>query len=116
KVYTVNRSEVRSDPVNVTIQPLISPIELAFGTLKTGQDFGGVNIQFDNEEGIEFVLYVLTKDEEDAWQIYDRLYTTEKQPNYTSRGLEAEKQEFAFYFQDKWNANSCFSASNPLDV
>lgn len=116
QLYTVNRSEVRSDPVNVTIQPLISPIELAFGTLKTGQDFGGVNIQFDNEAGIEFVLYVLTKDEEDAWQIYDRLYTTEKQPNYTSRGLEAEKQEFAFCFQDKWQniSDTLFQTITPL--
>src|SRR5690606_10417405 len=80
------------------------------------QDFGGVNLQFDNEIGNEYVLFILTKDEEGAWNIHDRLYTSEKQPNYTSRDLVAEPQDFAFYFQDKWQnvSDTLFQTITPL--
>src|SRR5690606_19138527 len=69
QLYTVNRSEVRSEPIEVTIKPLVSPIEVAFESLKVAQDFGGVNVQFDNETGNEYVLYILTKDE-NRWSVY----------------------------------------------
>lgn len=116
QLYTVNRSEVRSEPVEVTIKPLVSPIEVAFETLIATQDFGGVNVQFDNETGNEYVLYILTKDEGNNWSLYDRLYTIEKKPNYTSRGLEAEPQDFAFVFQDKWQnvSDTLFQNITPL--
>ncbi len=116
QLYTVNRSEVRSDPEEVTIKPLVSPIEVAFETLHATQDFGGVNLQFDNETGNEYVLYILTKGEGNDWAVYDRLYTMEKRPNYTSRGLVAEPQDFAFFFQDKWQntSDTLFQNITPL--
>jgi len=116
RLYTVNRSEVRSDPMEVSIKPLISPIEVAFQTLVATHDFGGVNVQFANEMGNEYVLYILTKDAENNWNVYDRLYTMEKNPNYTFRGLAAEPQDFAFYFQDKWQntSDTLFQNLTPL--
>src|SRR5690606_38129315 len=48
-LYTVNRGEVRSDPIQVIIKPLISPLELAFNTLEPASDFGGVNVKYENE-------------------------------------------------------------------
>lgn len=115
-LYTVSRSEVRSDAVSVSVKPLVSPIEVAFGTLQTRQDFGGVNVQFDNAAGIEFVVYIMTKNEDGTWFLHDRLYTTAREPNYTSRGLDAESQDFAFYFQDKWQnvSDTLFQTITPL--
>lgn len=116
KLYTVSRTEVRSDPVEVEIQPLISPIEIAFSTLQVTQDFGGVNIQFDNTSGTEFVVHILAKDEDGAWFLHDRLYTIARAPDYTSRDLEAVEQEFGFYFQDRWQniSDTLYSTITPL--
>lgn len=115
-LYTVSRAEVRSDPVSVKVKPLMSPIETAFSTLQVRQDFGGVNIQFDNAAGTEFIVHILLKDDEGQWFLHDRLYTIAKAPNYTSRNLEAVEQEFGFYLQDKWQnfSDTLFSVITPL--
>ncbi|WP_118193834.1 DUF5000 domain-containing lipoprotein [Albibacterium indicum] len=117
-LYTVNRSEMKSDPISVKIKPLISPIELAFNSLLPTQDFGGVNVKYDNELENEYVLYFLTKDSVGQWEIYDKLYTlsTEINPSFSFRGLGAEPQEFAFYFTDKWQnrSDTLFQTITPL--
>ncbi|MEC3880442.1 DUF5000 domain-containing lipoprotein [Parapedobacter sp. 10938] len=115
-LYTVNRSEQRSDPMQVTIKPLISPLELTYASLEALPDFGGVGVNFVNEEENEYVLYILTKDESENWQVHDRLYSSAKERSYTSRGLPAEPQDFAFFFLDKWQnrSDTLFKAMTPL--
>src|SRR5690606_24034135 len=80
------------------------------------QDFGGVNIQFDNAAGTEFIVHILLKDDEGQWFLHDRLYTIAKAPNYTSRNLEAVEQEFGIYLQDKWQnfSDTLYSVITPL--
>src|SRR5690606_15097527 len=74
-LYTVNRSEGRSDPVIVRIKPDISPIADVFETLIAGNGFGGVHLKFLNEARKEYVLHTLIKSSSGEWIIYDRLYT-----------------------------------------
>jgi len=115
-LYTVNRAENRSDPMRVKIQPLTSPLEVTFGTLEATGDFGGVNLKFVNETETEFVFYTLTKGENGAWGIYDRLYSSAKERDYSIRGLDAVPQEFAFVLQDKWQnrSDTLFKTITPL--
>lgn len=105
-LYAVNRSENRSAPIKVIVKPLIADVHTTRATLKVEETFGGVNIQFENEEEKEFVVYTLIKDEKGDWLTYDRLYTNAKEKEYAVRGLPAKQTDFAFFFVDKWKNHS----------
>src|SRR5690606_23647683 len=102
-IYTVSRSEVSSEPVKVTIQPLDGRIHQVYETLQVKETFGGVNAVFLNPSQEELILYTLVKDNDGNWVTFDRLYTNSADRNYSVRGLDSEPTEFGFYFADKWN-------------
>lgn len=104
-LYTVNRGEKKSDPVRVTIKPLISPLEIAYQSLVTGSDFGGVNVKYENELEHEYVLNLLHK-VDGEWLVYDRFYSSVKDPSVIFRGFEAEPQDFGVFLVDKWRNRS----------
>src|SRR5690606_977418 len=94
ELYSVNRAEVKSDPVKTVIKPLTAPITTVFNSLQVREDFGGVNIQVFNDLEKEYILYTLLKDDEGKWTVYDRLYMKSKYRNYSVRGLEPEEMDF----------------------
>jgi len=114
-LYTINRGEVKSDPIRVMIKPLISPLEMAYGSLLLSPDFGGVNVKYENEFEHEYVLNILIK-VDGTWQVYDKSYSSVKEPVFTFRGLAAEEQEFAFFLVDKWRnrSDTLFQNITPL--
>lgn len=106
-LYTVSRSEVRSNGIITSINPLKSPLNSIRETLSVFETFGGVMTNFTNELEKEYIFYTLIKDEESGeWIEYDRLYTQSKNRDYAIRGLESKALEFGFYFSDKWKNNS----------
>lgn len=115
-LYTVDRSENRSDPIVVKVKPLTSPLEVTFGSLQVKEDFGGVNLNFSNITESDIVLYTLIQNELQQWIIYDRLYTSAKERDYSVRGLANEPLEFGFVFQDKWQnkSDTLFTTLTPL--
>src|SRR5690606_14898364 len=88
-LYVVNRSQDKSDPVEVTIKPLEAPLHFMFESLQVDKDFGGANIKFHNEAKNEYVIYTLIKDSVNEWEIYDRNYTSVEDGNYSIHGLPA---------------------------
>ncbi len=115
-LYTVNRAEMKSDPIQVRIQPLVSPLEMSYQSIKLVPDFGGVNVKYLNEVEHEYVLHFLIKDEEGKWQAYDKTYSSVKEPGFTFRGLDATPQDFGFYLVDKWQnrSDTLFENMTPL--
>lgn len=105
-LYTVSRSEERSNPTNVVIQPLKASIHHVFETLDAVKTFGGAAVSFHNESENEFVVHTLYKNEEQEWEEYDRFYSSAKENQYAVRGFAPEPTEFAFYLTDKWGNNS----------
>lgn len=116
KLYSVSRAEVKSEPVDIVIQPLEPPIQRTFESLQVGTDFGGVNTRFSNEEEKGFVFYTLIKNEDGKWEGYDRLFTSSKSRNYSVRGFPSEPIDFAFYFRDEWGniSDTLFTNLTPL--
>jgi len=115
-LYVVNRSENRSEPVSVAIQPLKANLHFVFESLEVRETFGGVNATFTNEQEGEYIFYTMTKDEGGSWVPYDRLYTNSKNRDYSVRGLASEPTEFAFFFTDKWqnSSDTLFASLTPL--
>lgn len=106
KLFTVTRSEVSSEPVEVEINPLPARIHEVFQTLAVSETFGGVFTHFQNTSKAELILHTLIKSDDGTWAGYDRLYSNAAERAYSIRGLENEPIEFAFYFSDKWNNSS----------
>lgn len=116
KLYTVNKSEVKSEPASVTIKPLTPPVDHVFKSLDIKEDFGGINAKFSNEEQKGIVFYTMYKDEEGKWVQYDRLFSSAKWRDYSVRGLLPNPTDFAFYFKDEWGnySDTLFKNITPL--
>ena len=115
-LYAVNRSEVRSEPIEVTIKPLTAPIHEVYKELVVLEDFGGIKLQVHNELEKEYVLYTLKKNEDGVYESYDLLYTNSRLREYLMTGLPAEAMDFAFVFMDKWQnkSDTLFKTLTPL--
>lgn len=115
-LYVVNRSQKKSDPVEVTIKPLEAPIHVMFRSIQVDKDFGGANIRFHNEAKNEYVIYTLVKNSANGWEVYDRNYTSVPEGNYSIHGLPSKETEFAFLVRDEWEnySDTLFKTLTPL--
>src|SRR3546814_75879 len=75
-LYAVDRGENRSEPVTVTINPLPPPMQMVRNTVDIKEDFGGVNIQFENGLEKELVISVLPPDSLGDWMEAETWYTS----------------------------------------
>ncbi|SFK56227.1 protein of unknown function [Porphyromonadaceae bacterium KH3CP3RA] len=105
RLYTVNRKESVSQPVEVTINPLTPPIESIRNSLEFSVDFGGFLLRFnDNDVKEEVSVYVLkqTGDQEELVE-HQILYTAQQSGTLTVRGLPSEENLFGVYVRDRWD-------------
>ncbi|WP_437921822.1 DUF4959 domain-containing protein [Sphingobacterium sp. LRF_L2] len=101
-LYSVNRSEVSSEAVDVTIEPLENPIWETFRSLEAIAAFGGIRITAENDNEKDVTIMVM-KDSLGEWvPSLDNIYTSAKQISRTIRGLDTIPQEFAITVRDKY--------------
>lgn len=103
KLYSVSRSGTKSLPVNVTVNPLIPPVESTFQSIVMEPTFGGVKVHFTNENESELKLVVLTTDSLGDLFPADMYYTKQKEAAFSVRGFEPEERTFGLYVLDRWN-------------
>jgi hypothetical protein len=103
KLYVMDKSNNESAPVQVSIQPLVSPIDLVGQSLKAIPTFAGIYSTWENatEEDIAIFLYV--KDSLGEMVLHDTYYSKAASGKFSFRNLEATEQEFQFVLRDKWN-------------
>lgn len=103
QLYSVSRSEVKSEPVLVSIHPLNPPFVGVFKTIKLTEDFGGLNIQYENisEAELSFTLGIVDKD--NVFTEYNTYYSRASKGNYSWRGLPSTETKFALYIRDRWD-------------
>lgn len=106
KLYTVSRSGVKSQPLSVTVEPLISPVLSTYSTLNYEADFGGIHATFTNTYLANIVMVVLIKDSTGAWEDYDKYYNSVALGSYSVRGLPAVATTFGVYLKDQWDNHS----------
>jgi hypothetical protein len=106
KLFAVNRAEVKSKPVEVTVKPLISPVQAAYATLTYDVDFGGIHAAFTNQYQSNLVVDVLIKDSTGDWKDYDKYYSSVTQGIFSVRGLPAVPTTFGVFIKDRWDNTS----------
>lgn len=117
EIYTVNRSEVASEPVSVTVSPLEAPIWDIFRSMEVGPAFGGVYVEADNPVRADVAILVMEKDEHGDWVIDpNSVYTSTDDIYATLRGMDTIKKEFAFTVRDRWlnYSDTLFTEIAPL--
>lgn len=117
KISTVNRSEVASEPVSVTVNPLEAPIWPVFRSLEVGPAFGGIYVDAENPEREDLAILVMKKNQQGDWEIDpNSVYTSTNDIFHTIRGMDTIAKEFAFTVRDRWlnYSDTLFTEIAPL--
>ena len=116
-LYAVNRSEVESDPVNVDVRPLESPLFEAFKSAKLAPAFGGVTVSTINTHKGELGYNLLIFDSgKNKYVDYKQFYSSSVELTNTWRGIEPTEHKFGLFMTDRWlnQTDTIFSTITPL--
>lgn len=116
-IYAVNRSEVASAPVMVTVQPLESNIWDVYRSLEIKAAFGGIFIKGQNEFREDISILAMEKNELGDWEINpNSIYTSTDEIAKTIRGMDTIQKDFAFTVRDRWlnHTDTLFTSVKPL--
>lgn len=102
KIYTVNSSEIESEPMNIQVKSLENPIWEVFRSLEIKPDFSGVNIQASNPAKHSVAVEVMVKDSLGNWQRSKGIETKSAKIEQTNRGLDTIQYEFRVTVRDRF--------------
>jgi hypothetical protein len=114
-LYSVSRSEVKSDSVVVTVNPLTPPYHTIAATLELYDAFGGVNVKCKNptegEVGIGLVVDSAGRPE----LVYTE-YTKAVEVEFNVRGFALKSYRMGAYVIDRWGnvSDTTWRTINPL--
>lgn len=98
---TVGRNEMKSDPVEITVNPLTPPYLTIASSLKLNPDFGGINVSYANPKENEVGIIVVT-DSLNGYEYLDTKYVKDPAGNFSIRGLQQKEKTFGAYVRDRW--------------
>ncbi len=103
EIYSVNRSEVASEPITVSVNPEEAPLFDVFESLEVGPGFGGVYVDANNPNRDDIAILIMEKDENGDWvENPNSVYTSTNNIYHTLRGMDTIEKEFAFTVRDRW--------------
>jgi len=100
QLVSVDKSKNESQPVNVEVEPLDSPIFDVFASLKVIASFGGIKATWVNPEKAEIVIGVLYKNAENKYESLENFYTSVADGKGAVRGLKPIPTDFAVFVRD----------------
>jgi hypothetical protein len=102
-LYAVSKSEVKSAPVIVKVNPLRAPVYDVFDSMTIQPDFGGLRIKANNPTLEDLAILVMVKNTQGDWEpLRNSIYTSALEINQALRGFEVVNQKFAFVIRDRW--------------
>ena len=102
-LFTVSRSNVKSDSVVVKVRPETPPYQLVVPTIEISSDFGGVRIKAKNAVRAEIGLITITMNAVTRKrEIIAQNYTNLDSISFALRGYDTIPREFGVYVTDKW--------------
>lgn len=101
-IYSVSFTEIRSEPVIITVSPSQPPYKAVAENLEVDPIFGGVKATYHNPTKAKLQISFFGKNELDKWQEYETLYTDMESGIFYVRNLESIEQTFAVVCRDRW--------------
>lgn len=103
RLIAVDRSQNKSTPVDIEIEPLDSPIYEIFNQMKVIPSFGGLKISWSNPEKIDLMVGVLKQNKATGELDYvENFYSSLIQGIGTVRGQDSIRSLFAIYIRDTY--------------
>jgi len=103
-LYTVNRSEIKSDPVSVIVTPQESFIWEVYRSVDIYSDFGGFDITAKNTTESDVAIILLSKNEDGEWEDDGdkSVYTSAIDISSKVRGLDTTQYNYGITVRDRW--------------
>ncbi len=105
-LYAVTRSEVKSDPVTVTVHPGLPPVTKVFRSLQVSVDFGGINIHFTNPDTANIDIVTLSNDSLGIYSPVDNHYTKSAEDSFAVHGFDTTRRKFGVFILDQYGNHS----------
>lgn len=102
QLIAYDRSKNASMPVDVIINPKDAAIYDILNSVEVKDDFGGVNVAWENPLEAEVVLMLLTPDNANDYVDAETFYTKAKLGKGNVRGYPAKETVFAYALRDRW--------------
>lgn len=116
QLFSVNRSEVASKPVDVKVTPLVSPIQIAYRNLTVTATAGGIRVKSLNPLRSDLVIVPLVDSlDNGSWGALENIYTSDSLIASSIRGLAPVSRKFGFYIRDRWlnHTDTLFASLKP---
>lgn len=118
KLYSVNRSEVLSEPVIVRIKPLVSPIWEVLESMKVENSFGGYNLTATNLSRANVAIIVTAINQVNEYEADNdkSVYTNVDSIVSKVRGLDTTEHRLGFLVKDRWGnkTDTIYKVIKPL--
>lgn len=104
ELVAVDRSNNRSTSVFVTINPEMAPVDKLFNSFELVEDFGGVRLNYNNEDKISAELLLYTEDEKGNMIYRQSVFISDdKRTHQTFRGFPPANAKFGVAAIDRWD-------------
>ena len=101
-VTAIDIGDNESEPETVIISPLEAPIHAILESIEGAQDFGGINISYQNPTRAEVSLNMSVEEENGEIVFKESFYTSQANSSYSFRGYDSEPTIFVIYVEDRW--------------
>lgn len=116
-LYAVSRANVKSDPIQVHVNPATPSYLAVFPTIQLQADFGGVNVGASNPSKKPIGIIVISTDKTTGKMLpIEQFYTEAENINFSVRGFDTLKRDFGVYVTDRWGniSDTLFKSISPI--
>ena len=106
QVTALDLGNNESEPVTAEISPLEAPIHAILESIQGIQDFGGVNISYENPTRASVSLNMSIENDNGEIVFKESFYTSQSNSSYSFRGYESKPTVFVIYVEDRWGNQS----------
>lgn len=115
-ITCVDRSENESESVKTIIKPAQPSVHKVKESVKVLADFGGIAIQWTNTNNAALAFVLMAENDNNELELVETIYSGITNGNYSLRGFDETKRQFALVIRDKWNnySDTVFASLKPL--
>ncbi len=102
QVTALDLGNNESAPVTAEISPLEAPIHAILESIQGIEDFGGINISYENPTRASVSLNMSIENDNGDVVFKESFYTSQSNSSYSFRGYESKLTVFVIYIEDRW--------------
>ncbi len=118
KLYTVSRSEVKSQPMTVKIKPLTAPIWAVYESVEIINAFGGYKLTALNSTNASIAILIMKRNVLNEWEVDNDLsvYTTAYVVASQKSGMDTVSRQYGIAVRDRWGniTDTLFQQISPI--